>query len=249
MKRGLLSIVFILSASAVGSAQQITYYFPQLAIGGGWMTTIFVSNTMAKGTGAATIMFTRSDGTPLMSNWFDEMGNNATRGGNAIAVQLAPGESRKFTSAGDIPLTTGFATVFANSSAVLGNAMFTQFDGAGNMLAEAGVPMTIPLVKQALFVDTTNGFRTGLAVANPNEVSLQVHFDLLSDTGQVVGSVVRQIGASQQIALFLDELFPGVPAMVGRVQFSATNPMTSVALRFSAPGIPFTTLSPLAIAN
>jgi len=109
--------------------------------------------------------------------------------------------------------------------------------------------MAIPLVKQALFVDTTNGFRTGLAVANPNDVSLQVHFDLLSDTGQVVTSVVRQLGASQQMALFLDELFPGVPAMVGRVQFWATNPVTSVALRFSAPGIPFTTLSPLAVAN
>ncbi len=249
MKRGLLTIVFILSASAVGSAQQITYYFPQLAIGEGWMTTIFVSNTMTKGTGAATIMFTKSDGTPLMSNWFDEMGNNVTKGGNAIAVQLTAGESRRFVSVGDIPLTTGFASVFANSSAVLANAMFTQFDGSGNMLAEAGVPMAIPLVKQALFVDTTNGFRTGLAVANPNDVSLQVHFDLLSDTGQVVTSVVRQLGASQQMALFLDELFPGVPAMVGRVQFWATNPVTSVALRFSAPGIPFTTLSPLAVAN
>jgi len=249
MKRGLLSIVFILSASAVGSAQQITYYFPQLAIGGGWMTTIFVSNTMTKGTGVATIVFTKSDGTPLMSNWFDQMGNNVTKGGNAIAAQLAAGESRKFISAGDIPLTTGFAAVYANSSAVLANAMFTALDGAGNMLAEAGVPMAIPLVKQALFVDTTNGFRTGLAVANPNEVSLQVHFDLISDTGQVVNSIVRELGASQQMALFLDELFPGVPAMVGRVQFWATNPVTSVALRFNAPGIPFTTLSPLAVAN
>jgi len=249
MKRGLLSIVFILSASAVASAQQITYYFPQLAIGGGWTTTIFVSNTMTKSTGTATIVLTKSDGAALMSNWFDEMGKNVTNGGNAIAVQLAPGESRKFVSAGDIPLTTGFATVFANSSAVLSNAMFSQFDGAGNIVAEAGVPMAIPLVKQALFVDTTNGFRTGLAVANPNEVSLQVHFDLLSDTGQVVTSVVRELGASQQMALFLDELFPGVPAMVGRLQFWATNPMTSVALRFNAPGIPFTTLSPLAVAN
>jgi hypothetical protein len=249
MKRGLLSIVFILSATGVGSAQQITYYFPQLAMGGGWMTTIFISNTMSKGTGTATIMLTKSDGTPMMSDWFDEMGNNVSKGGNAIAVQLGAGESRKFTSAADVPLTTGFATVFANSSAVLGNAMFTKFDADGNVLAEAGVPMAIPLVKQALFVDTTNGYKTGLAVANPNEISLQVRFDLINDTGQIISSIVRQIGASQQIALFLDELFPGVPAMVGRVQFSATNPVTSVALRFSAPGVPFTTLSPLAVAN
>jgi hypothetical protein len=249
MKRGLLAVVFSLAASAVGSAQSITYYFPQVAMGGGWMTTIFVSNTMSKGTGVATIILTKSDGIPMMSDWFDEMGNNVTKSGNSIGVQLEPGESRKFTSATDGPLTTGFATVFANSSSVLGNAMFTQFDAGGNVLAEAGVPMAIPLVKQAVFVDTTNGYRTGLAVANPNEIALQVRFDLLNDNGQVLSSIVRQIGASQQVALFLDELFPGVPAMVGRVQFSAANPVTSIALRFSPPGVPFTTLSPLAVAN
>jgi hypothetical protein len=249
MRRVFLSIVFILSASAVGSAQQFTYYFPQVVIGGGWMTTLFLSNTMATGTGTATIIFTKSDGTPFNAAWFDEMGNNVTKGSNGFTINLGSGESRKFVPVGDVPLTTGFATVYSNSSAVLGNAMFTEFDGAGNMLAEAGVPMAIPLVKQALFVDTTNGFRTGLAVANPNAVSLQVHFELLSDTGQVVTSIVRELGASQQVALFLDELFPNVPAMVGRVQFWATNPTTSVALRFNAPGTPFTTLSPLAVAN
>ena len=249
MRRVFLSIVFILSASAVGSAQQFTYYFPQVVIGGGWMTTLFLSNTMATGTGIATIIFTKSDGTPFKAAWFDEMGNNVTKGSNGFTINLGSGESRKFMPVGDVPLTTGFATVYSNSSAVLGNAMFTEFDGSGNMLAEAGVPMAIPLIKQALFVDTTNGFRTGLAVANPNAVSLQVHFELLSDTGKMVTSVVRELGASQQVALFLDELFPNVPPMVGRVQFWATNPTTSVALRFNAPGTPFTTLSPLAVAN
>jgi len=249
MKRLLLSTVVIIACSVVGSAQSITYYFPQVAVGGGWMTTIFISNTMTSSTGAATIILTKSDGTPFKGNWLDEMGNNVTNNNNVIGVQLASGESRKFTSVGDIPLTTGFATVMTNSSAILGNAMFTQLDGSGNLLAEAGVPMAIPLMKQAIFVDTTNSFKTGVAVANPNTHSLQVHFDLLSDTGQVITSTVQNFGPEQQIAVFLDELFPGMPAMVGRVQFWANNPMTSVGLRFSPFGIPFTTLSPLAIAN
>ena len=249
MRRVLLSVAFIVFVSAVGSAQQFTYYFPQIAVGGGWTTTIFVSNATAGATGTATIIFTKSDGTPFKSNWLDEKGNDLTKGGNAIAVQLASGESRKFTSVGDASLTTGFATVFANSSAVLSNAMFTQFDGNGNVIAEAGVPMAIPLLKQAVFVDTTNGIRTGVAIANPNVVSLPVQFQLLNDTGQVIASTTVQFGASQQMAFFLDQLFPNVPAMVGRLQFSATNPMTSVALRFNPPGIPFTTLSPLALAN
>src|SRR5215467_13211398 len=183
MKRLLLSTVVIIGCSVVGSAQSITYYFPQVAIGGGWMTTIFVSNTMTSSAGAATIFLTKSDGTPFNANWLDEMGNNVTNNGNVIGVQLGSGESRKFVSVGDIPLTTGFATINANSSAILANAVLTQLDGSGNLLAEAGVPMAIPLLEQAIFVDTMNSFRTGVAVANPNTQSLQVHFDLVTDTG------------------------------------------------------------------
>jgi hypothetical protein len=177
------------------------------------------------------------------------MGNNVTNGNSVIGVQLASGETRKFTSVGDMPLTTGFATVVANSSAILGNAMFTLIDRSGNPGAEAGVPMAIPLMKQAIFVDTTNSFRTGLAVANPNTQPLQVHFDLLSDTGQLITSAVQNLGPMEQISMFLDEVFPGMPAMVGRVQFWSAYPMASIGLRFTPPGIPFTTLTPLAIAN
>src|SRR5215471_18893848 len=121
MKRLLLSIVFIIASGAAGSAQSITYYFPQVAIGGGWQTTIFVSNTMTTA-GAVTITLTKSDGTLFKANWFDEMGNDLTNNNNVIGVQLASGESRKFVSIGDIPLTTGFATITANSSAILANA-------------------------------------------------------------------------------------------------------------------------------
>jgi len=249
MKRLLLSTAFIIAGSVVGSAQSITYYFPQVVIGGGWMTTIFITNTMTSGAGAATIALIKSDGTPFKANWLDEMGNNVTNGSNFISVQLKSGETRKFVSVAESSLETGFATVTANSSAILGNAMFTQLGDSGNLLAEAGVPMAIPLMKQALFVDTTNGFKTGLAVANPNNLSLQLHVQLLSDTGQLVTSTVLNIGSFEQIAVFVDQLFPGIPAMVGQVQVWSTSPMTAVGLRFDGSGLPFTTLAPLAIAN
>jgi hypothetical protein len=250
MKRLLLSTAFIIACSVVGSAQSIIYYFPQVAIGGGWMTTVFVTNTMTSGAGAATIALTKSDGTPFKANWLDEMGNNVTNDGNFISVQLKSGETRKFVSTGDSSLLeTGFATVTANSGAIVSNAMFTQLDDSGNLLAEAGVPMAIPLMKQALFVDTTNGFKTGLAVANPNNLSLQLHFQLLSDTGELVTATVVNIGSFEQMAVFVDQLFPGIPAMVGQVQVWSTSPMTAVGLRFNGSGLPFTTLSPLAIAN
>src|SRR5437764_6829135 len=100
-----------------------------------------------------------------------------------------------------MPLTVGYAMVTANAS-VLGTAMFSQLDGAGNILAEAGVPMGIPLGKQAVFVDTTNGFRTGVAIANPNSGPLITHFELLNDAGQTVTTTVITIPGSQQRSLF-----------------------------------------------
>jgi hypothetical protein len=249
MKRLFLSTVFVIAGSVVASAQSITYYFPQVAVGGGWMTTIFITNTMTNSPGTVTISFTRSDGTPFKVDWFDEMGNNLTNGNNVIAVPLGAGETRKFVSVGDSSLATGFATVTTNSSALLANAMFTQLDNSGNPLGEAGVPMAIPLMKQTIFVDTTNGFRTGLAVANPNNLFLQVHFQLLSDTGQPVASTAANVGPYQQMAIFADQLFEGIPAMVGQVQVWSTSPLTTVGLRFNPTGLPFTTLAPLAVGN
>jgi hypothetical protein len=246
MKRVLLVAFLVVAASSVASAQSFTYYFPQIAAGDGWRTTLFVSNASA-GTASGLITFTKSDGSPFAANWLDEMGNNVTSGGNTIPFQLASGQSRKYTAVADLPLTVGYAMVSASAS-VLGAAMFARLDGSGNILSEAGVPMAIPLGKQAVFVDTTNGFRTGVAIANPNSSVLHIHLELVSDEGQVLASTVRDLPGFQHVALFTDELFPEVPPMVGRLQFWCTNPMVSVALRFS-PSLQFTTLPPIAVAN
>jgi hypothetical protein len=247
MKRVWLGVFLMVIISSAASAQSFTYYFPQVAAGDGWRTTIFISNATAAGTATGSITLTQSSGEAFNANWLDEMGNNVTAGGNVMLFQLAPGQSHKYVAVGDLPLTVGYATVTATAS-VLGTAMFTFLDSNGGMLGEAGVPMGIPLGKQAVFVDTTNGFRTGVAIANPNNASLEIHFELLDNNAQLVASGIRELGPFQHMAIFTDELFPGSPPVVGRLQFWCTNPMVSIALRFS-PTIQFTTMSPIAIAN
>ncbi|HEY2384128.1 MAG TPA: hypothetical protein VGK48_23380 [Terriglobia bacterium] len=246
MKRVLFSMVFIIVASAVASAQSFTYYFPQVAVGQGWRTTIFLSNVTAS-PATATLSFTADNGGPFFNNWLDENGNNVTSGAAMFSVTLNSGESRKFVSVDDHPLETGYATVTANAS-VVGNAMFSLLDAGGNIVAEAGVPMAIPLGIQAVFIDTTNGFRTGVAIANPNTGDLEVHFEVLSDTGQVLNSTIQTVPALTHISEFTDQLFPGQAPMVGRLQFWCMNPMVSVALRFS-PTAQFTTMPPIAVSN
>src|SRR5437870_13504701 len=110
MKRVLLSIVLVVAVSAVASAQSFTYYFPQIAVGANWRTTIFISNAVAAAS-TGSINFTKADGSPFAANWTDEMGNNVTGGGNTISFSLDSGSSRKYTAVGDMPLTAGYAMV------------------------------------------------------------------------------------------------------------------------------------------
>jgi hypothetical protein len=247
MRRALLTVVFMIAAATVGSAQ--TFYFPQIANGvydgGSWKTTIFLSNaTGAAASGTITLM--KSDGTPFVSTWRDEAGN-LMGPASSIPFQLGPNQSHRFSSVRDMALTTGFATVTSNSAGVLGNAVFSQFDALGNMVAEAGVPMAVPLGKQAIFVDTTSGFMTGVAIANPNNASLHIHFELVNNDGQIIASDVRDLAPNQHMSFYLNALFPDTPTMVGRLQFYCVNPMVSVALRFEPTFNLFTTMPPIAI--
>jgi len=250
MKRAFFGFLLILVTSSFASAQQYTYYFPQVASGfysdGAWKTTVFISNSSTT-TANGLITFTASDGSPFNITFVDE-GGNPVGGGNQIGFQLTPGETRKFESVAAEPLNTGYATVQA-TAAVLGTAMFTQFDAAGRMLSEAGVPAAIPLGKQAIFVDTTSGFKTGVAIANPNTAPLHIHFELVNTAGQVIASEIRDLAPLQHMSIFIHELFPGAPGMVGRMQFWCTNPMVSVALRFDPTLSFFTTMPPIAISN
>ena len=247
MKRSLWAIVLGLAVSSVCSAQQFTYYYPQVASGaydgGSWRTTIFLTNSgSALASGSVTL--TRDDGSPYNLTWVDDAGNLVSSN-SVIGFQLNAGESRKFVTVADAPLSTGFATVTANAP-VMGTAMFTNFNSAGQMLGEAGVPAAIPLGKQAIFVDTENGFNTGMAIANPNNSPLNITFQLVNTAGQIVATAKRTVPPFQHIAFFITELFPDVPPMVGRVQFWCVNPMASVGLRF-APSAMFTTLPPVAL--
>jgi len=252
MKRVLFALILVVTFSVLCSAQQYTYYFPQVAsgtfAGGAWKTTIFISNAAAPGTVASgAVALTGSDGSGWNLQWVDGAGA-PVGSGNTIPFQLNSGEVRKYVTVASTPLATGFATVTANA-AVLGAAMFTERNAAGGLVGEAGVPAAIPLGRQAVFVDTTSGYHTGVAIANPNTNSLEVHFELVNTAGQIILAKVQTLPPLNHIALFVDQLFPNAPAMVGRLQFYCTNPMVSVALRFDQNMVFFTTLTPIAIAR
>src|SRR5262245_25988326 len=194
MKRVLLALILIATCYGIATAQagQYVFYFPQITSGtydgGSWTTTIFLTNAAGDRPASGTVVFTRSDGGAYNLPWIDDVGR-PIGSGNTINVSLNPAETRKYVSVANGPVTRGFATITANA-ALLGSALFTQFNAAGQMIGEAAVPLSIPLGKQAIFVDTTGGFKTAFAIANPQNANLEVHFELMNTVGQMVKSEV-----------------------------------------------------------
>jgi hypothetical protein len=254
MKRVLLTLVWILIATVICSAQT-TLYFPQVANGiqsdgVSWKTTLFITNTAAANASNSnvTIAFTTSQGAPY-DIAFTGTGFSSTS--NTVSMTIAGGQSRKLVSSGAGGLTIGYATMSVTSADVTGTAVFSEFAASGALISEASVPAAVALERQAIFVDTQGGFSTAVAYANPNAEPATITLALLNSQGvNVLPSTQRSLAGTTHTAAFVNELFPGPQAqgVAGTMQVTSTVPLAAIALRFSPGGV-FTTLPPVSIAS
>src|SRR5207247_29654 len=88
-------------------------------------------------------------------------------------------------------LTTPDASVTTTGGTVTGTAIFSQFDLAGRLLAEAGVPSASAVPNQAIFVDTQGGFSIGVAYANAGTAAANVTFSLLNSSAASVATTTQ----------------------------------------------------------
>jgi len=251
MKRSLLICVFILFV-ATTSFGQTTFYFPHVVNGGGWKTSIFLTNPAAVGSAnaSATITFTQQNatltagGTPMPVNFADESGNVTT---GTITSLIAGGQSHKFVSDGQGAYVGGFATV-TSSIPVTGVAIFSYYVG-GNLFAEAGVPAGSAVARQSIFVDIGNGFDVGVAFSNPGSTAVSVTLQVLNSGAQTVLSTALTLGAQNHTAAYVSQFFPTIQPMSGTMQILGSGPLAAIALRFYNPTGVFTTLPPVTIAS
>ncbi len=258
MKRISLVIFWILTATVLCSAQA-TFYYPHIANGllgaNVWKTTIFLTNPTASGTASGTITFTRDNAVPgnagsIFSSiaFVDQDGAPAGSGG-IITFSIPAGQTRKYTSTGAGAYGGGFATVTTTAGSVQGTAVFSEFDLAGGLIAEAGVPSASAVPNQAIFVDTVGGFSIGVAYANPNSAAGQIDLSLLNSSAVTVATTtVPTFGAGNHGAAFTFQMFPGAGQFAGTMQIHSTQPLAAIALRFAPSGV-FTTLPPVTLAS
>ena len=255
MKKVILSVACLLAFSPYLSAQT-TFYFPQVADGGVFTTTIFIANPSSSPTPANVTItfndFADGDGNTIVPVFIDNQGQQFT---GSISLQLGGGKSRRLVStAATAAVGVGFATVTSDIP-VTGSAIFSQFTGApasSTLVAEAGVNPSSTGTSQAIFVDES-GFRTALAYANPSSTdTASVNFNLLNTEGVSVLTTARSLPPANHTSIFVFELFesnPSTSGHVGTMQVTTDAPVTLMSLRFTDTFSIFTSVPAFTLAS
>jgi hypothetical protein len=220
----LVPCLLVLLLSWEAAAQQKVMIFPQFASGGVFRSTIVLQNSTGAAV-AATVDFFRADGTPFTLNFTDGMS------GASRSVPLGPNQTVFLETDGSGDLSAGWVRV-TSSADIGGTVIFSQFDGAGNRVTEAGVGPATPGTELSIPVDVRPGFGTGVALANFGTDTASGTMRLLDTTGTIVANgPLPSLGPRGQTARFVSELFPGVAIAQGTLSIVSSTPLAAVALR------------------
>jgi hypothetical protein len=211
-------VVFGLDTSGSPS----TYYFPQLAFGGGWQTTVTYVNYSPQNVSCQTTFYTDS-GTALLVPFG---GTPASSRADA----LAPGADlhQQTTADAAAPTESGWAVAVCTNP--IKASVLYRFYNQGVAQGEAGVnAMTTPATEFVTFAET----KTGIAYANPSTTSATVTVKVLSSAGLALGSTVVQLAPNAHGAANLGPLL-GLSSFTGSVQITSTVPIVSLSLNAEA---------------
>ncbi len=223
-----------LDADAQGTT---TYYFPHLAVGAGWQTTITYINYSAQEVSCQT-EFLSDDGAPLLVS-FPELGTVVDR-----TDDLPPGWSIHEETNVELnaPLAPGWARATC-SGPVKASLLYRRFEG-GLPTGEAGVnATTVPATRFVTFAEQGEGqYGTGVAYANQSATSALVTFTAKDADGETLASVVRTLLPGGHGAQNMEGLFD-LSSFTGSLEVTSTAPIVSLSLNNEADPV-FSSLPP-----
>ena len=224
-----------LDPSAQGST---TYYFPHLAVGASWQTTITYINYSREEVTCQT-EFISDHGSPLMVS-FAGLGPVVSR-----TDVLPPGGSVHEETDVELsaPLAPGWARATC-SGPVKASLLFRQRNSEGVPTAEAAVnAAAVPATRFVTFAEQQEGKAgTGVAYANPSSTSALVTFTARDAAGRTLASVDRTLLPGGHDAQNMPTLFD-LSSFTGSLEITSTLPIVSLSLNFEAAPV-FSTLPP-----
>ena len=223
-----------LDADAQGTT---TYYFPHLAVGVSWQTTITYINYSPQVVTCETD-FISDFGSPLMVSFADQ-GTVVDR-----TDVLSPGGTVHQETNVDLsaPLAPGWARATC-SGPLKASLLYRRFEG-GVPTGEAGVnATTVPATRFVTFAEQGEGrFGTGVAYANPSATAAMLTFTAKDADGETLASVVRTLLPNGHDAQNMAPLF-ALPSFSGSLEITSTEPIVSLSLNNEAAPV-FSSLPP-----
>jgi len=202
-------------------------YFPQLADGAGYSTVIGLLNTSgAIETG--TLHLFADDGSPLVVRQL-----NASAA-STFAYSIPPGGVYVLqTEASSRDVQTGWAELIPDGGTIAPVAAgVLQFSRDGILVTETGIPSVAPTTHARMFLDTSGGHNTGVAIGNPGNAPLSLSLQVFQMDGTTQAGVANgpiTLDPYGHAASFVGQLISGLPSgfrgvldITGESPFAAT---------------------------
>src|SRR2546426_10039207 len=153
--------------------------------------------------------------------------------GQTISYVTPPmGGQSWITNAVSGSLQTGYARIQPTSGPTPSGTAIFGFRSGGVLVSEAGVPASSLIPSGRIFVDVGGPVNTGIAIANPNDVSATIDFYFTNIDGADFGQGSLSLPANHQMSAFLNESpFNGGSSVQGTFTFSSSVPISVIALR------------------
>ncbi len=205
-------------------------YFPQLADGGGYSTSVILMNT-SDGIEAGNLRLYSDDGLALVVN---AIGLGA---GSEFSYSIPPGgayllqtdASPSAAQVGWIELTPDVGTPTPAAAGLF------QYSPAGVLVTESGVPSTTLSTHVHVFIDTTGGHNTGIALGNPGGAPLVITLDTcLRDSCSLIPGSLGSIKLSGKAhsAVFVDQRISDLPVNFrGVLCITSSSPFAALTIR------------------
>ena len=204
-----------------------TLYFPQVADGGTYRTNFILVNPTSTPT-TATLEFYSPNGSPLALPI-----EGFLRTSHGVSLN-AKGVARFITDGTSSGVKVGWVRV--TCPVAIGGSSIFQTVVAGRITSEAGVSSSPVASRFTTYVESLGSAESGLAVANPNNSSVTLTFNLRNSWGEIVSTTSRTLPAFGHLALFFTQLFPaGFGEFEGTLELLSTAPVSGVALRYDNP--------------
>ena len=224
-----------LDAAAQGST---TYYFPHLAVGASWQTTITYINYSPQEVTCQTDFLSDHE-TPLMVS-FAALGSVVSR----TDVLLPGGSVHQETNVElNAPVAPGWARATC-SGPVKASLLFRLHNSEGVPIAEGGVnAAAVPATRFVTFAEQGAGqFGTGVAYANPSDTAALVTFTARDADGEVLASVDKNLSPNGHAAQNMAALF-ALSSFTGSLEITSTEPIVSLSINAEAAPV-FSSLPP-----